>query len=192
MQGHTSCVTEHQKYALLATKPGGAGAKGAGAQATAAPSGPTGLSFLATKPPWVCSCCNVTCTSRDTLEGHASGKKHQSKVRTATTAAAAAAAPPVPEAAPVVPAAAPPSEPAAAAALPDVKWKKLAVSALGEGRLKRKAFVRTVVAAAREKHAELAGVADEVLTAALDERIGGKRFRTDGKFIELAGGEARD
>jgi len=68
-QGHTSCVTEHQKYALQATKPGGKGGGGGGGGPAAAAPGPTGLSFLATAPPWVCSCCNVTCTSRETLEG---------------------------------------------------------------------------------------------------------------------------
>jgi hypothetical protein len=36
---------------------------------------------LSQRPPWRCSVCNVTCTSRETLTGHASGVKHKRKVR---------------------------------------------------------------------------------------------------------------
>jgi cell growth-regulating nucleolar protein len=39
-----------------------------------------GLQFLSERPPWKCSCCNVNCTSRDTLLGHASGVKHKRRV----------------------------------------------------------------------------------------------------------------
>ena len=39
-----------------------------------------GLEFLATRPPWKCSVCNVTCTSQDALMGHAAGAKHKRRV----------------------------------------------------------------------------------------------------------------
>jgi cell growth-regulating nucleolar protein len=95
-QGHTSCVTEHEKYALAATKPGGAGAQsapGGGGGGTGGGGGgaASGLQFLATRAPWLCSCCGVTCTSQETLAGHASGKKHKSKARAAEGGGAAAA-----------------------------------------------------------------------------------------------------
>lgn len=85
-QGHTTCVTEHEKYALGATKPGGYAAQGfnhgKAANGSATPSTEaTGLEFLATRPPWACSVCNVNCTSRETLEGHAAGAKHKRRVR---------------------------------------------------------------------------------------------------------------
>ena len=77
--GHVSCVTEHEKYALAATKPGqegilaaskarnangetGGGAGGGGS------SGAFGEELLSTRPPWKCSCFNVSCTSVETLE----------------------------------------------------------------------------------------------------------------------------
>lgn len=40
-----------------------------------------GLEFLTTRPPWKCTICNVTCTSQDTLMGHAAGAKHKRRVR---------------------------------------------------------------------------------------------------------------
>ena len=43
---------------------------------------------MATRPPWTCSCCGVTCTSEETLIGHANGKKHRSKARSARARAA--------------------------------------------------------------------------------------------------------
>ena len=87
VKAHVSCVTEHEKYALAATKPGGAGARvnaargggGGGGGGTGAEA--FGEEFLATGPPWKCACCNVTCTSQETLLGHAAGKKHKSKAR---------------------------------------------------------------------------------------------------------------
>lgn len=85
--GHTSCVTEHEKYAQGATKPGGYASKGcfasqAAPQAAAEPSaeGLVGPQFLSERAPWRCSVCSVTCTSRESLEGHASGAKHQRRV----------------------------------------------------------------------------------------------------------------
>ncbi|GAX79446.1 hypothetical protein CEUSTIGMA_g6887.t1 [Chlamydomonas eustigma] len=93
VMGHNSCVTEHQKYALCATKPGGFASQGFKGQAVAAadtaPSSqePTGLEFLSSRPPWKCSVCNVSCTSQETLMAHAAGVKHKRRARAATAAA---------------------------------------------------------------------------------------------------------
>lgn len=77
-------MTEHDKYAKGATKPGGFAAQGFyGSSESAkaeAPAGPSSLEFLATRPPWKCSVCNVTCTSNETLMGHAAGAKHKRRV----------------------------------------------------------------------------------------------------------------
>lgn len=93
VQNHTSCVTEHQKYALGATKPGGYAAKGyyndtTGNAATAATAATddgdvVGMEFLSNNPPWKCSLCNVVCTSQDTLLSHAQGAKHKRRARAA-------------------------------------------------------------------------------------------------------------
>ncbi|KAK3260218.1 hypothetical protein CYMTET_30812 [Cymbomonas tetramitiformis] len=97
VQWHTQCVTEHEKYAQCATKPGGklASASGNSAKNAATPN-PLGDKFLATSAPWYCSCCRVSCTSSETLAGHAEGKKHRNKVKAALAAEAAEqrAAPP--------------------------------------------------------------------------------------------------
>lgn len=89
--GHTQCVTEHDKYAKGATKPGGFAEKGfyeegdgeqGGKKGSAGGSGGiSGEEFLSTRPPWYCSVCNVKCTSRETLENHATGAKHTRRVR---------------------------------------------------------------------------------------------------------------
>lgn len=91
-------MTEHEKYALGATKPGGFAAQGfneaAGGGGGASSSKPSsspgqavGLQFLSTRPPWACSICNVNCTSRDTLMSHAAGVKHVRRAKAATAAA---------------------------------------------------------------------------------------------------------
>lgn len=72
-QGHNACVTEHEKYALGATKPGGFAANGfadgavgggpanGGASQAAAGSSSAGvapargLEYLSTRPPWRCT-----------------------------------------------------------------------------------------------------------------------------------------
>jgi hypothetical protein len=94
-QSHNTCVTEHEKYALGATKPGGFAAQGFFEDKSAAPingvgngggAAPgdgeaVGLEFLATSPPWRCNLCNVGATSRETLQTHATGTKHKRRVR---------------------------------------------------------------------------------------------------------------
>ena len=105
---HVSCVTEHDKYARGATKPGGHAAAGfygdeggdggggprggKAAAATTNDGGVAGARHLATRPPWVCALCNVTTTSRDTLLGHAAGAKHVRRARAADRGAKKAGA----------------------------------------------------------------------------------------------------
>lgn len=84
-------MSEHEKYALGATKPGGFASQGFFKQGQQQPAAAAaadkpgeqeafGLEFLSERPPWRCSCCNVNCTSRDTLLGHAAGVKHKRRV----------------------------------------------------------------------------------------------------------------
>lgn len=181
-QGHTSCVTEHEKYALLATKPGGGGAAAAAAAGTG---GPSGTQFLATQPPWLCSCCHVTCTSVETLAGHAAGKKHRSKAR----AAEAAAAPK--EGAPAEgPAAKRPREEAepeaAAAAGVRVKWRRVAGEVLRGapgGRLTAGALRDGVLAAVAAQHGAAAGDAAALAAAYAAEVAGSNRFRANAEGL---------
>ena len=63
-QTHNACVTEHEKYAKGATKPGGHAANGffASEAAIAAAAGPAadrgeavvGAEYLSSRPPWKC------------------------------------------------------------------------------------------------------------------------------------------
>ena len=103
VQLHTKCVTEHEKYALGATKPGGkanvvsgASTKAAATREPAVAEAATaaaleekekivGREYLATEAPWMCSCCNVECTGAETLKSHALGKKHKRKAKTLRT-----------------------------------------------------------------------------------------------------------
>ncbi|GAQ87541.1 hypothetical protein KFL_003590150 [Klebsormidium nitens] len=90
VQGHTSCVTEEVRY----------GPRDAFRQALANPSagskenpakGGENLELtigLSTRPPWECTLCRVKCTSEETLQGHAQGKKHRAKARAAAKAQA--------------------------------------------------------------------------------------------------------
>ena len=87
-------MTEVDKYAKGATKPGGYAAQGfykdgSGTtvpvvQPLASKSEPADTACLATRPPWTCSVCNVSCTSQDTLLGHAAGVKHRRRVGSTT------------------------------------------------------------------------------------------------------------
>ena len=180
-QAHTSCVTEHAKYALGATKPGG---QGAAASAGSNRQGAAGLYFLAQSPPWTCRCCNVTCTSRETLEGHAAGQKHVKRSRAAAAAAAAGAvedggAPA--GSAPVVQTAAVVASDSGKRKRGDggeengVKWKKLVRAELASaagGRMKTQLLVKGAVAAARRKLGDaLTGVTDEELHAQCETRL---------------------
>lgn len=64
-QAHNTCVTEHDKYAKGATKPGGHAANGffdatgagpAGSDAAPADEAILGAEFLSSRPPWKCRC----------------------------------------------------------------------------------------------------------------------------------------
>ncbi|KAF9612575.1 hypothetical protein IFM89_002171 [Coptis chinensis] len=81
VQSHTQCITEAEKY----------GPKG---QVKASNDTPAKINSnsnkkpdvdinvgLSTRPPWFCSLCNTTTTSKQTLLLHAEGKKHRAKAR---------------------------------------------------------------------------------------------------------------
>jgi len=178
-QAHTSCVTEHAKYALGATKPGG---QGAAASAGSNRQGAAGLYFLAQSPPWTCRCCNVTCTSRETLEGHAAGQKHVKRSRAAAAAAGAVEDGGAPAgSAPVVQTAAVVASDSGKRKRGDggeengVKWKKLVRAELASaagGRMKTQLLVKGAVAAARRKLGDaLTGVTDEELHTQCETRL---------------------
>ncbi|KAG7988684.1 hypothetical protein I3843_03G200000 [Carya illinoinensis] len=81
VQGHTQCITEAEKY----------GPKGQGNTPTAPTAKPNKNSKqqpdidinvgLSEHPPWFCSLCNTSATSKQALLLHAEGKKHRAKAR---------------------------------------------------------------------------------------------------------------
>ncbi|KAL9261565.1 UBP1-associated proteins 1C-like protein [Drosera capensis] len=80
VQSHTQCITEAEKY----------GPKGEKKVANAKPAKPVKENQkpdfdvyvgLSERPPWFCSLCNSQATSKQTLLGHAEGKKHRGKAR---------------------------------------------------------------------------------------------------------------
>ncbi len=207
MKAHNSCVTEHDKYAKGATKPGGfasagffgegEGGQGAGAApvagtAEATAPAPVGLEFLATRHPWACSVCGVTCTSHETLLGHAAGVKHRRRANAASKAAKKGEEA-VEQAAPATPAPVAAAAAAAAAVVEctperpskkEPKWKKLGVAALKKAapkRLKVSALQALVLGAAGLPAGEASAAA-----AALKAWSGSSKFVVDGKLVGLA------
>ncbi|CAI9286109.1 unnamed protein product [Lactuca saligna] len=81
VQGHTQCITEMEKY----------GPKGQTKPTQGTPGKPNSASKpkpevdinvgLSERPPWFCSLCNTSATSKQTLLSHADGKKHRAKAR---------------------------------------------------------------------------------------------------------------
>ncbi|KAK9060826.1 hypothetical protein SSX86_021532 [Deinandra increscens subsp. villosa] len=81
VQGHTQCITETEKY----------GPKGLSKPSNGTPGKPNSASKpkpevdinvgLSDRPPWFCSLCNTSATSKQTLLLHADGKKHRAKAR---------------------------------------------------------------------------------------------------------------
>ncbi|KAG9451792.1 hypothetical protein H6P81_004696 [Aristolochia fimbriata] len=81
VQSHTQCMTEAEKY----------GPKGQSKASNGTPAKPKTANNqnsdvdinvgLSSRPPWVCSLCNTTTTSKQTLMLHAEGKKHRAKAR---------------------------------------------------------------------------------------------------------------
>lgn len=81
VQAHTQCITEMEKY-------GPKGQVKASANATLNPKSDSKAKpevdinvGLSERPPWFCSLCNTSATSRQTLLSHADGKKHRAKAR---------------------------------------------------------------------------------------------------------------
>ncbi|MQL89578.1 hypothetical protein Taro_022146 [Colocasia esculenta] len=80
VQGHTQCISEAEKYG---PKDQAKNARDAQAKVTKPK---PGLDIdinvgLSTRPPWTCSLCNTTTTSKQTLLLHADGKKHRAKAK---------------------------------------------------------------------------------------------------------------
>jgi hypothetical protein len=94
----------------------------------------------------------------------------------AQTAAAAAAAAPLPPGS---------RQPSLAAS--DVKWKKLLLRALRAApRVKEKALLATVLAAARDLHGGgLQDLPDSELAAAVRAKLSSRRFQRSGKYVSL-------
>ncbi|CAA6666188.1 unnamed protein product [Spirodela intermedia] len=80
VQGHTQCITEAEKYGPKDQ------AKSAHNAQNKVNKPKPGLDIdinvgLSTHPPWFCSLCNTTTTSKQTLLLHADGKKHRGKAK---------------------------------------------------------------------------------------------------------------
>ncbi|KAJ8526521.1 hypothetical protein K7X08_028998 [Anisodus acutangulus] len=81
VESHTQCISEAEKY----------GPKGQGKASNGTLAKPSGDSKqkpdvdinvgLSDHPPWFCSLCNTSATSKQTLLSHAEGKKHRAKAR---------------------------------------------------------------------------------------------------------------
>ncbi|CAM0881482.1 unnamed protein product [Alopecurus aequalis] len=80
VQAHTQCISEAEKY----------GPKGQNKLSNSAqgkpdkpkPNADVDINVgLSTWPPWFCSLCNTTTTSKQTLLGHADGRKHRAKAK---------------------------------------------------------------------------------------------------------------
>lgn len=81
VENHTQCISEAEKY----------GPKGQGKASNGTPTKPSSDSKqkpdvdinvgLSDRPPWFCSLCNTSATSKQTLLLHAEGKKHRAKAR---------------------------------------------------------------------------------------------------------------
>ncbi|WVZ69941.1 hypothetical protein U9M48_018654 [Paspalum notatum var. saurae] len=80
VQGHTQCISEAEKYG-----PKGQSKPSNGAQGKAdkpKPNADVDINVgLSTRPPWFCSLCKTTTTSKQTLLLHADGKKHRAKAK---------------------------------------------------------------------------------------------------------------
>ncbi|PIA64229.1 hypothetical protein AQUCO_00100013v1 [Aquilegia coerulea] len=81
VQGHTQCITEAEKYGPKAQgkAPNGTPAKSSN-DSKKKPDVDINVG-LSSRPPWFCSLCNTSATSKQTLMLHADGKKHRAKAR---------------------------------------------------------------------------------------------------------------
>ncbi|XP_076923717.1 uncharacterized protein LOC143585934 [Bidens hawaiensis] len=80
VQGHTQCITETEKYGPKGqAKPNGTPGK---PNSASKPKPEVDINVgLSERPPWFCSLCNTSATSKQTLLSHADGKKHRAKAR---------------------------------------------------------------------------------------------------------------
>ncbi|CAL4949065.1 unnamed protein product [Urochloa decumbens] len=80
VQGHTQCISEAEKYGPKGQNKPSNGAQGKPDKPK--PNADVDINVgLSTRPPWVCSLCNTTTTSKQTLLLHAEGKKHRAKAK---------------------------------------------------------------------------------------------------------------
>uniref|UniRef100_A0ACD5VPM9 Uncharacterized protein n=1 Tax=Avena sativa TaxID=4498 RepID=A0ACD5VPM9_AVESA len=80
VQGHTQCISEAEKYGPKGQNKVSNGAQGKPDKPK--PNADVDISVgLSTRPPWFCSLCNTTTTSKQTLLGHADGRKHRAKAK---------------------------------------------------------------------------------------------------------------
>ncbi|PAN30025.1 hypothetical protein PAHAL_5G268300 [Panicum hallii] len=80
VQGHTQCISEAEKYGPKGQSKPSNGAWGKPDKPK--PNADVDINVgLSTRPPWFCSLCNTTATSKQTLLLHADGKKHRAKAK---------------------------------------------------------------------------------------------------------------
>ncbi|CAO2183558.1 unnamed protein product [Urochloa humidicola] len=80
VQGHTQCISEAEKYGPKGQSKPSNGASGKPDKPK--PNADVDVNVgLSTRPPWLCSLCNTTTTSKQTLLLHADGKKHRAKAK---------------------------------------------------------------------------------------------------------------
>lgn len=80
VQGHTQCISEAEKYGPKGQNKLSSSAQGKPDKPK--PNADVDINVgLSTRPPWFCSLCNTTTTSKQTLLGHADGRKHRAKAK---------------------------------------------------------------------------------------------------------------
>ncbi|XP_006646036.1 UBP1-associated proteins 1C [Oryza brachyantha] len=80
VQAHTQCISEAEKYGPKGQNKGSNNAQGK--QDKPKPNADVDINVgLSTHPPWFCSLCKTTTTSKQTLLSHADGKKHRAKAK---------------------------------------------------------------------------------------------------------------
>uniref|UniRef100_A0A0E0FNL3 U1-type domain-containing protein n=1 Tax=Oryza nivara TaxID=4536 RepID=A0A0E0FNL3_ORYNI len=80
VQGHTQCISEAEKYGPKGQNKASNNAQGK--QDKPKPNADVDINVgLSTYPPWFCSLCKTTTTSKQTLLSHADGKKHRAKAK---------------------------------------------------------------------------------------------------------------
>uniref|UniRef100_A0A453EYU2 U1-type domain-containing protein n=1 Tax=Aegilops tauschii subsp. strangulata TaxID=200361 RepID=A0A453EYU2_AEGTS len=80
VQTHTQCISEAEKYGPKGLNKPSSNAQGKPDKPK--PNADVDINVgLSTRPPWFCSLCNTTTTSKQTLLGHADGRKHRAKAK---------------------------------------------------------------------------------------------------------------